>query len=74
MWIRFRCGHGSKVDPDKHPNPVCPRCGERKIARALAGNPQFVGHVSGPHANTKYLGARAVSLAEKPLTLKDADA
>lgn len=76
MTLLFRCRHRARIDPDKTPSPVCPECGERGVARVLKTDPpRFTGHVSGPLADTKYLGPSAVNVAERgPLTLKDADA
>lgn len=71
MQVRFRCGTVQPVNPDRTPSPVCGHCGSRDVAGVVdAPPPRFTGHVTGPYAETKALGAIAVNLAEKPLSLK----
>jgi hypothetical protein len=72
LTLAFRCGHRARIDPDKTPSPMCVECGERRVARVLKVDPpRITGHANGPLVNTRYLGAQAVSVAERPLTLKD---
>lgn len=70
VTVRFRCGHVHRVDPDKA--VVCQTCGEHGVALTLhAEPPRFSGTCSGPHAAYQKLDPMAVSLAAKPLTLKE---
>ena len=62
ITIQFVCGHEKIVDGAMP--PVC-LCGETKIARVTAPPPQFVGHVTGPHATFKELEPQAVVFEEK---------
>lgn len=69
--IRFVCGHASSVGLTSPSDPICPACGEARIARTSAPPPRFTGTCRGPYAETKILPPAIVSVAPKgPLSLK----
>ena len=69
--IRFLCGHGGTAGVSQVVSPVCPACGETRIARVSAPPPKFRGACSGPYAQTAALEPGIVNVAPKgPLTLK----
>jgi hypothetical protein len=70
--IRFLCGHGGRVGVNQVASPVCPTCGETRIARVSAPPPKFRGACSGPYAATAHLDPAIVNVAPKgPLQLKE---
>lgn len=73
IQVTFLCGHGVSVDEHEADSPVCLTCGERRIQRVSARPPRFRGACQGPNAieDTEAARPRAVSLASKPLKLKD---
>lgn len=70
MVIRFACGHLAKVSPTIQDAPVCPECGERRIARVSAPPPSIRGVCSGPIVTSVKLDPITVNLClngAKPL-------
>lgn len=72
MRVIFACGHAQPMDP-QNATPRCP-CGETRIAgtRGVPA-PRITGWARGPHAKTDALDPVKVTLAAKPMPLKDAD-
>lgn len=70
ITVRFICGHGAQLGAQQEA-PVCPSCGETRVARTSAPPPKFRGVASGPYCETVMLDPGIVSVAPKgPLTLK----
>ena len=58
------CGHQVQLQ-DGLTVPVCPQCGEGRVARVKAPPPRFRGVVLGPQATYEDLPAQRVTLKEK---------
>lgn len=72
ITLTMKCGHRMQVDPDRVHRPSCPQCGETVVARVQAPAPTFVGTVTGPLSETKYMEPAHVDLAPGgPLKLRD---
>jgi hypothetical protein len=59
------CGHRVQMQ-DGIMVPICPRCGEARVARVKAPPPRFRGVVLGPQATYEELPAQRVTLKENP--------
>ena len=70
ITVRFVCGHASAVGVNATSDPVCPTCGETRIARTSAPPPRFTGACAGPYAVTSKVDPASVRLAP-PLRLKE---
>lgn len=71
ITVRFVCGHAATVGLSQVVDPVCPSCGETRVARTSAPPPRFRGMCSGPYAETAAVDPAVVNLAPKgALTLK----
>lgn len=70
ITIRFACGHQAQVEETKSDPPVC-GCGERRVQAVAARAVRFTGACTGPYAETRLMEPLAVSLAERPLVLKE---
>ena len=71
ITVRFTCGHAASLGLTQTVDPVCPTCGESRVARTSAPPPRFRGACSGPYAQSVVLDPAVVNVAPKgPLQLK----
>ncbi len=64
MRLLFRCQHVVQSDPSKVVPPMCPQCGERKVARVLeAPTPRLRGWGRGPLVASEALSPQQYNLA-----------
>ena len=62
--ITFACGH--RLMQDAIEVPLCPVCGERRVASVKAPPPRFRGMVLGPCAEYVELPAKPVKVTKEP--------
>lgn len=68
--LLFLCDHTGTSDGTGV--PVCPVCGETRVARVTCPPPRITGWASGPYVTTSLqAGAATVPLAREPLRLKE---
>lgn len=63
ITVTFSCGH--RLQQDRVEIPICPACGERRVARVKAPPPRFRGVVVGPCAEYVDLPAKPVKVTKE---------